>query len=345
MKEKVKQKPLEVLKKLGKRWFVDAMGAMAFGLFASLIIGVIINQINKYVDIAFLKYFEEILGAKSPVVGAAIGVAVAYGLKTVPLAMYSSAATGAVGYMLGGPAGCFVASLVGAEIGNLIAGKTRLDILLVPFTTLITGGFIATIVGPPIMAFMEALGAFINMATEMQPFLMGIIVSVVVGMVLTAPISSAALCIMLNLSGLAAGAATAGCCANMIGFAVISFKDNNIGGSLAQGLGTSMLQVPNIVKKPLIWIPPIVASAILGPISTMILKMTNNAAGAGMGTSGLVGTINTYIVMTEEGADPIILIIKILAMQFVFPALISLGVYVLMKHFKWIKDGEMKLNV
>ena len=209
------------IKGLLKRWFIDALGAMAQGLFASLIIGLIIQQLGKIPWLSFLTPFAQMLSASSPVVGAAIGVAVAYGLKHAPLVVFSSAATGALGYSLGGPVGAFLASLAGAELAGLLAGKTKVDIVVLPFVAIVAGGLVATWIGPGINAMMTGIGSFINLATELQPIPMGILVSVVMGMALTAPISSAAIAISLDLSGLAAGAATVGCCVNMLGFAEI----------------------------------------------------------------------------------------------------------------------------
>ena len=332
-----------VAKRLFKRYFIDAMSGMAMGLFASLIIGLIISQISKIPGLSFLEQLTGVLAASSPVVGSAIGVAIAYGLKSKPLTVFSSAATGAIGYSLGGPVGAYIAAVVGVEIGALVAGKTKMDIVVTPLTVIVAGGLAGIFVGPGISQFMTWIGAFINAATELHKIPMGIIVSVVMGMALTAPISSAAIAISLNLTGLAAGAATAGCCANMIGFAVISFKENGWGGLLSQGLGTSMLQVPNIVKKPVIWVPVILASAILGPISTTVAGMTNVAMGAGMGTSGLVGTIGTWTAMA--GTQPAVLIwIKILVMQFIAPAALSLAFAGAMRKVGWIKTGDMKLK-
>ncbi len=340
------------LKTLPKRWFVDGLSSMALGLFASLLIGTIVAQLGEIKFLSFLKEFGTFAQSKQ-VVGAAIGVAVAYGMHYKPLVIFSCAAVGAFGYTGGGPVGAYVAALFAAELGNLVSGKTRIDILLVPFTTLLVGCAVGKFIGPPINDFMLWLGGVINAATELQPIPMGIIVSVITGMVLTAPISSAALCISMGLEGLAAGAATVGCCVNMIGFAVISYRDNGIGGSLAQGLGTSMLQVPNIIKKPVIWLPAIIASAILGPVATTLLPLYNNPIGAGMGTSGLVGSINTYIVMTSESAmagfgaeavTPLVALLKIAALEFILPALLTYGIYWAMRKWGWIKDGDMRIN-
>ena len=279
-----------------KRYFIDAMGAMALGLFSSLIIGLIITQLSKLPSLSFLAVTASQLGATSPVCGAAIGVAIAYGLKVDPLVLFSSAGTGALGYALGGPVGAYIATIFGAEVGQLFSKKTPIDILLTPFLTLVVGGLVGSFVGPYVSQFMSSLGAIINSAAVLAKIPMGIALGVLVGMVLTMPISSAALCIMLGLDGIAAGAATAGCCAQMIGFAIISYRENGFGGFMAQGLGTSMLQVPNILKKPQIWVAPTVAGGVSG-LAAALVGMTNVAAGAGMGTSGLVGQVTTYITM------------------------------------------------
>ena len=245
----------------------------------------------------------------------------------------------------GEPLGAFIAAYVGIEIGHLIAGKTRLDIILVPLLSIGTGSAVGVLVGPSISSFMTWLGGLINWGTEQQPFLMGIVVSVLMGMILTLPISSAALGVILNLSGLAAGAATVGCCCNMIGFAVASFRENGVGGLIAQGVGTSMLQIPNIMKRPLIWLPPTLASAILGPIAIIgPFHMKNNATGSGMGTSGLVGQIMTYQTMTAT-EEPVLVILKIVLFHFLLPGLLSYVIYRGMRNMGYIKDGQMKLNV
>ena len=243
----------------------------------------------------------------------------------------------------GEPLGAFVAAYVAIEIGILISGKTKLDILITPFVCIGVGTATGLVVGPPISRFMGWLGSLINWGTEQQPFLMGIIVSVLMGMILTLPISSAALGVILNLSGLAAGAATVGCCCNMVGFAVASYRENKVGGLLAQGIGTSMLQVPNIVKKPVIWLPAIISSAILGPVGTMVLHMTNNATGSGMGTAGLVGQIMTWQTMIQTESAQMVLI-KILLIQIVLPAVVTLGISEFMRKKDWIKTGDMKLE-
>lgn len=332
-----------VLKRLLRRYFIDAMSAMARGLFSSLIIGLIIGQLAKIPLLSFLQFIADMLSASSPVVGAAIGVAVAQGLKAKPLAMFSCAAVGALGYAAGGPVGCFLAAVVGAEIGNLVGGRTPVDIVLIPLTTLIAGGLAANLVGPGIGSFMNWLGGVINSATYLAPVPMGIVVSVLMGLALTAPISSAAIAISLGLSGIAAGASAVGCCCQMVGFAVASFKDNGWGGLLSQGLGTSMLQFHNIVKKPQIWLAPTLASAVLGPISSAVLGMTNTASGAGMGTSGLVGQFGAWAAMSES-FSPAATFGLILLMHFVLPAILTLIFDRIFRKIGWVKDGDMKLD-
>ena len=316
---------------------------MALGLFSSLIIGLIISQIGKIAGLDFLLQISDVLSASSPVVGAAIGVAIAWGLKEKPLVVFSCAAVGALGYNLGGPVGAYVAATVGAEIGQLVAGKTPVDIIVTPIVTILSGGIIAILVGSPINGFMTWLGQVIMDATELAPLPMGIIISVIIGMALTAPISSAAICIMLDLSGLAAGAAVVGCCANMVGFAVMSVKDNGWGSLLSVGIGTSMLQFGNIMRRPQLWIPPILSSAILGPISTCVFKMTNIPSGAGMGTSGLVGQFGAFSAMADTvGVVPTLL--EMLLMHFILPAALTFAFYIILRKIGWIKDGDLKLK-
>ncbi len=329
-------------------YFVNVLNGMAWGLFSSLLIGLIIRQIGMLTGIDQLVYFGN---AAQRMMGPAIGVGVAYALKGPALVIMSCVAVGALGagsvsfdgaaaaIAVGEPVGAFTAALLAAEAGRRIAGKTRVDIVLVPLVTIVSGGIAALIVSPIMSLIMTALGAFINTATELQPIPMGIIVSVVMGIVLTLPISSAALAISLGLEGLAAGAATVGCCANMIGFAIASFKDNGVGGTIAQGLGTSMLQIPNIMKKPIIWLPAIIASAILGPISTAVLGMVSSPSGAGMGTSGLVGQFAMIEVM---GATPGVLL-QIAVMHFILPGLIAWIVVRIMRSKGLIQPGDMKL--
>jgi len=245
----------------------------------------------------------------------------------------------------GEPLGAFIAALAGIYMGRLISGKTKVDIIITPLFSILTGSVVGLILGPPISRFMTFLGELINLGTMQQPFFMGIFVSVIMGIILTLPISSAALGIILNLSGLAAGAATVGCCANMIGFAVASYRENKVGGLIAQGVGTSMLQVPNIVRKPIIWLPAIISSAILGPVASAVLHMTSTPVGSGMGSAGFVGQFAAYASMTEGGMGSMQALILILLMHFVLPAAISLGVSELMRKFNLIKQGDMALDV
>lgn len=334
----------QIMKKFFHKYIVDALSFMAMGLFCSLILGLIVGQIAKIPGLDFLGFIADALSASSPLVGACIGLAISYGMNNAPLVIISSAITGALGYGFGGPVGAYLAVVLGAETGMLVSKKTPVDIILTPLVTIVIGGLFAKYCCSPINDFMLYLGNVINKATMLSPFLMGITVSVLVGCTLTLPISSVAICVMLGIDGLAAGAATAGCCAQMVGFAVTSFRDNGIGGLLSQGLGTSMLQIGNIARKPQIWIAPTLTAAILGPVSTVWLQMTNTALGAGMGTSGLVGPLAAYASMTEAGASSGPLIVKIMCLYFIAPALISLAFDFLMRKSGLIKAGDMKLK-
>lgn len=326
-----------------KRYFIDAMSAMALGLFSSLIIGLIISQLAKIPGLGFLSAVTGVLSASSPVIGAAIGVAISHGLKADSLVIFSCAACGAAGYSAGGPVGAYVGAVIGTELGSLVSKKTPVDIIVTPIVTIICGGLAATWVGPYINDGMIWLGNIVNSATTFAPLPMGIVVGAVVGVVLTLPISSAALCIMLGLSGLAGGAATAGCCAQMIGFAVISYGDNGFSGLVSQGLGTSMLQVPNILRNPRIWIAPTIASGIVGAVSSVLFKMTNIPAGAGMGTSGLVGQICMYTDMApKHGALPVIF--SILFVHILLPIVICLPIDKLLRKIGWVKRGDMTIR-
>lgn len=344
MEKATDNKALQLVKKFFQRYFIDAMSAMALGLFSSLIIGLIMSQLSKIPFLSFLEPYSAMAAASSPVVGSAIGAAIAWGLKSKPLVVFSCVVCGAFGYQAGGPVGAYVAAVVGAELARLVSGKTKVDIVVTPMVTIITGSIAGQLVGPYIQSFMSGLGAVINHATELSPLPMGILVSAIVGMVLTAPISSAALCIMLDLNGLAAGAAVVGCSAQMIGFAVASFRENKWGGLLSQGIGTSMLQFSNIMRKPQIWIAPTLASAILGPISTCVFQMTNTATGAGMGTSGLVGQFGAFAAMS--GTMPQWQIwVEVLLMHFIAPAILMLLIDFALRKMGWIKEGDMKINV
>lgn len=338
-----KRKNIEIS---AKRYLQDALSAMALGLFASLLIGLIIKTIgeqgiNLFGDNYICEYLITTGTTAMSYMGAAIGVAVAYGLKAPPLVIFSSVITGMMGAALGGPAGAFIAIAIGAEFGKAVSKETKIDILVTPLVTIIMGAIAASTVGPLIGKFMVWLGQVIMAATLWQPFAFGIFIAVVVGLALTAPISSAALCIMLDLSGLAAGAATVGCCAQMVGFAVISYRENKVAGLVAQGIGTSMLQIANIFKNPWILLPPTIAGAVVGPISTCILHMENNAIGAGMGTSGFVGQIGTF---TTMGFNSTVLV-EVIIVQIALPALIALGVDKILRNKGKIKYGDYKLDL
>lgn len=329
-----------------KRYFQDALSAMALGLFSSLLIGLILKTlgeqtINLFGQNAVSEFLVNTGSTAMDYMGAAIGIAVAWGLKSPPLVLFSSAVTGMMGALLGGPAGAFIAVAIGAEFGKAVSKETKVDILVTPAVTLLMGALSAQLVGPLVGKLMTGLGEVIMTATEWQPFTFGIVISVIVGLALTAPISSAALCIMLELSGLAAGAATVGCCAQMVGFAAISVKENGIGGIVAQGIGTSMLQISNIIKNPWILLPPTLAAAIIGPISTVVFKMTNVPAGAGMGTSGLVGQIGTF---TSMGFTVPVLL-KVLLLHIALPIILSILFDRLLKMVGKIKIGDYKLDL
>ena len=333
-----------------KVYIVDALSYMAMGLFCSLILGLIVGQIAKIPGLDLLSEIARLLQLDL-VVGGSIGLAIALGMKRDPLVTISAIAVGALGYSLGGawgdvggnPIGAYLATIVGIEAGSLVSKRTPIDIIITPLVAVVAGGLFAKYCCVPVGEWVMALGDVINRATMLNPFVMGIVVSVMVGCILTLPISSAALCISIGLSGLAAGAATAGCCAQMIGFAVISFKDNGFGGLISQGLGTSMLQIGNIARKPIIWLAPTLTAAILGPISTMVLKMTNSPAGAGMGTAGLVGPIGCWDTMSAT-MDGGVLMAEIVGLYFVAPAILSLIIHAIMVRRGWVKPGDMMLQ-
>ena len=320
-------------------YLIDALGAMAFGLFASLLIGTIFSTLG---DKTGIELFNTIADYAKGATGAALGVSIAYALKAPQLVLFSAATVGIAGNALGGPVGALVATIVAAELGKIVSKETRVDILVTPGVTIIAGVLVAQFVGPGVSQFMTVFGNLVKTATEMQPLFMGILVSALIGIALTLPISSAAICIMLSLDGIAGGAATAGCCAQMIGFAVMSFKENGWGGLLAQGLGTSMLQMANIVKNPKIWIPPTLASMITGPIATCILRLENIPAGSGMGTCGLVGPIGIITAMPDGGAN---MWIGILVVCFLLPAVLTYIFGEILRKMGWIKDGDLKLDV
>lgn len=321
-----------------KTYLIDAMGAMAFGLFASLLIGTIFGTLGDKTHVALFTTIAEYCKTAT---GAALGVSIAYALQAPQLVLFSAATVGIAGNALGGPVGALVSTIVATELGKIVSKETRVDILVTPGVTIIAGVLVAQFAGPGVSAFMTAFGNLVKTATQMQPFLMGILVSGLIGVALTLPISSAAICIMLSLDGLAGGAATAGCCAQMIGFAVLSFRENGVGGLLAQGLGTSMLQMSNIVKNPKIWIAPTLASMITGPIATCIFQMQNIPAGSGMGTCGLVGPIGVYTAM----GGGTFMWLGILMICFVLPALLTLIFGELLRKLNWIHPGDLTLDL
>ena len=335
-----------------KLYFVDAMSAMALGLFASLLMGTIFGTVAKLIPDGnvFDDFFAQ-LSRAGDATGAVIGIAVAYALKAPMLVMLSAGVVGMWGNnfatvvagetVTAGPAGAFICVLVAVELGKLVSKTTKVDILVTPATTLGAGALVAMLLCRLIGFGMYWLGYFINYATTIMPFLMGIVISVTVGIILTLPISSAAICAMIGISGLAGGAATAGCCAQMIGFAVISFRENKWGGVVAQGLGTSMLQMGNIVKNPLIWIPATLASAITGPISTCLFKLECSGVSAGMGTCGLVGPIGVFTDMGFNTGS----VIGVLLVCVVLPAVLSLAFSEIMRKLGWIKKDDMKLDL
>lgn len=335
MKEFLKRKQVTISV---QTYLIDALGAMAFGLFASLLIGTIFSTLGDKTQIAV---FHTIAGYAKGATGAALGVSIAYALKAPQLVLFSAATVGIAGNELGGPVGALVAAIIATELGKIVSKETRVDILVTPGVTIISGVLTAQFVGPGVSAFMTAFGNLVKSATVMQPFFMGILVSALVGIALTLPISSAAICIMLSLDGLAGGAATAGCCAQMIGFAVLSFRENRWGGLLAQGLGTSMLQMGNIVRNPRIWLAPTLASMITGPVSTMVFRLENIPAGSGMGTCGLVGPIGIYTAM--DGGPQ--MWIGILMVCFLLPAVLTLIFGGLFRRAGWIREGDLKLNL
>ena len=324
------------MKKILNHIFIDGLSGMALGLFSTLIIGTIIGQIGTLVGNEIGTYLIAISSVAKTVTGAGIGVGVAAKFKQGPLVTVSAAVAGMIGAFpalgmesfalgkAGEPLGAFVAALIGIECGRLVAGRTKIDIILTPLVSICTGAAAGFIVGPPISNFMKWLGNLVNINVEASPILGGIAVSVLMGMILTLPISSAALGVSMGLTGFAAGAATIGCCCQMVGFAVASYRENKFGGFIAQGIGTSMLQVPNILRRPLIWLPPIISSAILGPIASAVLHMVSTPIGSGMGSAGFVGQIAAYGAMLETGMSSKVALIQIIIMHFVLPAVVTL---------------------
>lgn len=371
----------ETIKKYLRRYFIDAMGAMALGLFASLLISTIIGTVYDYTKIEFLKIIEDYAFAAT---GMAIGVAIAHKLGAHPLVIFSCATVGAISNAMGaiiakdggaliewaatakdgvnifysaGPAGAFFAVIIASEIGMLVSKKTKVDILVTPLVTLFVGFAASWLLCPIVSYGMYFLGSFVSYATTFMPLIMGIVLAVVMGIILTLPISSAAICAMIfspamfiaatnngTAEGflLAGGACVAGCCAQMVGFAVISFRENRWGGIVSQGLGTSMLQMGNIVKKPIIWVAPTLAAAVTGPVSTMIFKLKCQGVAAGMGTCGLVGPLG--VIDSGDTSDPMMWVGLVLVCV-VLPAILSLVFNEIMRKLGWIKTGDMKLDL
>jgi hypothetical protein len=346
-----------------KRYGIDAMSAMAQGLFCSLLIGTIINTLGTQFHISFLTQTVATIGTTEYTVGSlatamsgpAMAGAIGMALNTPPLVLFSLITVGFAANALGGaggPLAVLVIAIIAAECGKLVSKETKIDILVTPLVTIFVGVLLSYWWAPAIGAAAMKLGSLIMYATNLQPFLMGIIVSALMGIFLTLPISSAAICAALSLTGLAGGAALAGCCAQMIGFAVISFQDNGWGGLISQGIGTSMLQMPNIIKNPRVWIAPIVTSMITGPIATCIFKLEMNGAAvsSGMGTCGLVGQIGVYTGWSNEiaaGARSAITAwdwFGLIMISFVLPAILSLAIHALVKKAGWVKDGDLKLD-
>ena len=351
-----------------KRYFIDAMGAMAQGLFCTLLVGTILNTIGQQFHIGFLNavivtigkgdgaVHYTIGGLCSAMVGPGMAVAIARALNAPPLVLFSLIPVGfATNYMgdAGGPLAVLFVAIVAAELGKAVSKETKIDSLVTPIVTVLVGVGFAALIAAPVGTAASAVGQAIMWATELQPFFMGIIVSVVIGVALTLPISSAAICAALGLTGLAGGAAVAGCCAQMVGFAVMSFRENRWGGLAAQGLGTSMLQMGNIVRNPRIWIPPTLAAAITGPVATCLFRLEMNGApvSSGMGTCGLVGQIGVYTGWVNDVASGAKAAVTgmdwlgLVLISFVLPAVLTWLIAIPLRKWGWIKDGDLKLDL
>ncbi len=346
-----------MVKKYLNRVFIDGLSGMALGLFSTLIIGTIICQLATIIGSnGISNYLAAIGNVAKTLTGAGIGVGVAWKLKASPLTSVCAGVCGMIGAFPqmvneaftigkpGEPLGAFIAAYVAIEIGALVSGRTRVDIIVTPLCCILSGAAAGYFVGPYISTAMIWLGNLVNINVEKYPFLGGIAISVLMGVILTLPISSAAIGVSMGITGLAAGAATVGCCCNMVGFAVMSYRENKVGGLVAQGLGTSMLQVPNLMKKPILWLPPVISSAILGPVSSCIFKMISNPVGSGMGSAGLVGQFMAYDSMLAGGFTPVVALLEIIAMHFVLPAVITLAISEGMRKIKLIKFGDLKLD-
>jgi len=352
----------------GKRYGIDALGAMAQGLFCTLLVGTILNTIGQQFHIDFLnevlvtlgkgegKTTYTLGGLASAMVGPGIAIAIGYALQAPQMVLFSLIPVGFAANAMGGaggPLAVYFVAILACECGKVVSKETKVDILVTPIVTILVGVGISCLVAQPIGAAASAVGTAIKWATLQQPFIMGILVSAIIGIALTLPISSAAICAALTLTGLAGGAAVAGCCAQMVGFAVMSFRENRWGGLVAQGIGTSMLQMPNIVKNPLIWIPPTLASMITGPLATCLFKLEMNGApvSSGMGTCGLVGQIGVYTGWVSDvasGAKAAITAmdwVGLILICFVLPAILSWVFCLLLRKWGWIKEGDLKLDL
>lgn len=360
-----KQKLQAVLKYI----FIDGMSGMAVGLFATLIIGTIIENIGKLFPASVENYFAIVGQAAKFLMGAGIALGMGYKLKKSPLVSVSAGVVGLLASFaakilahqpisffawnpvtetyatsIGEPLCAFIAAFVALEVGALVSGKTKVDIIVTPLVAIGSGAVIGLLLGTPVSKFIDFLSRIIEKSGEQQPFLMGILVAVLMGVFLTLPISSAAIGVMLGLNGVVAGAAVVGCCCQMVGYAVMSFRENKWGGLIAQGLGTSMLQMPNLLKKPLLWVPPIIASAILGPISSCLLEMQSTAVGSGMGTAGLVGVVETFTCMNQTQHWALALL-QIVGIDILAPAALCLLISEFMRKKGWMKYGDLKLDL
>jgi len=359
--EKEKLSGWKLAKKILGYIFIDGLSGMALGLFATLIIGTIIGKIGSLIGGTVGGYIVIIGKFAQFMMGAGIALGMGYKLKKAPLVTISAAAVGMLASfagkivannsvsivytMVGEPLCAFIASFVALEVGSLVSGKTKVDIIVTPLVAVISGAVIALLLGRPIDIVMGGLREAIRYSGQQQPFLMGILVAVLMGVFLTLPISSAAIGLILGLDGIVAGAAVVGCCTHMVGYAVMSFRENKWGGLLAQGVGTSMLQMPNLVRKPILWLPPVIVSAILGPISTCALKITSTPTGSGMGTAGLVGIFETVTSLTDGGLNIGLALVEVIGLDILAPALLCFGISELMRRFNLIRPGDLKLDL
>ena len=333
-REKLQKKNISMS---GNMYFIKATSAMVQGLFCSLLIGLIMSTIGRKIGVPFL---VEAGNFSMSMLGACIGASIAYALQAPALVIFSCIITGFVGNKLGGPVGAYLAAIISCELGKLVSKETKVDILVTPCITILSGVLVASFVAPGIDEVMKLCGIIIMEATELHPFFMGIVVATIMGVLLTLPISSAAISIMIGLGGLAGGAATVGCASQMVGFAVSSYRENKIAGLFSQGLGTSMLQIGNIVKNPYIWVPPTLTGMILGPVATLVFKMQNIPAGSGMGTCGFVGQMTTLAAMGSDDG----VIWKIALLHFILPAILAFTISEIMRKYKVIKFGDQKLE-